>query len=197
MSTNVVNDLARGRLYFVPNLSQTRAAALLNGPSLPAGLPAVTAQTVGKQSSTVAPKYVRPRRTLTRIDRRTALGKRIDELVGAYSAVLGGPDRLSPIMWLKVRTAAELVAIAERARGEYMRDGTGQLSDICALERKADLAVKQLRIVEVSKPSQQSLAAYLAAIAAERASEGKPAQVAEGPGWGQRREANAPSNEGS
>ena len=73
------------------------------------------------------------RRTLTRIDRRSRLGKRIDELTILFAGALGG--ELSPVRKLRIERAAQLSALAEQARGDHMRnEGT---SDIVRLERAA------------------------------------------------------------
>jgi hypothetical protein len=94
---------------------------------------------------------LKPRRsravTLTRVDKRSCLGKRIAELTAMYLAALGHAD-LSPLKRLKVDEAAQLKALAEKARGDFMRDGTGCLDDIVRIERKASAAERALGIVE-------------------------------------------------
>jgi hypothetical protein len=56
------------------------------------------------------------RRTLTKIDMRSRLGKRIAELTTLYSAALGG-DRgeLSPVRKFRIVHAAQLTALSEQA----------------------------------------------------------------------------------
>jgi hypothetical protein len=109
----------------------------------------------------------KPRRsraqTLTGVDKRTTLGKRIAELKALYIDALGGADALSPMMRLKVDEAAQLKALAERARGDYLRDGTGSLDDVVRIERKASAAERALRIVDKVRDTTPSLAEYLAA----------------------------------
>jgi hypothetical protein len=101
----------------------------------------------------VAPKVRRSRAiVLTRVDRRTALGKRIAELTAIYTAALGSADALSPMKRIKIEEAAQLKALAERARGDYLRAGTGSLDDIVRIERKASAAERALGIVEKLPP---------------------------------------------
>jgi hypothetical protein len=73
------------------------------------------------------------RRTLTRIDQRSRLGKRIRELTNLFSAALGVDP--SPFRKLKIERAAQLSALAELARGDHMRGKP--TSDIVRLERAA------------------------------------------------------------
>jgi hypothetical protein len=47
-------------------------------------------------------------------------------LTALYVEALGA-DALSPIKRLKVDAAAQLMALAEKARGDFMRDGVGNL----------------------------------------------------------------------
>jgi hypothetical protein len=98
-----------------------------------------------QQRAAVAPKRDR-RLTLTKIDRRGRLGKRVAELTAMFAAALG--DEQTPMRKLKVEKAAQLTALAELARGDFMRDAKGTLDDIVRLERKADQAVRSLGIVE-------------------------------------------------
>ena len=97
------------------------------------------------------------RRTLTRIDRRSRLGKRIDELTILFAGALGG--ELSPVRKLSIERAAQLSALAEQARGDHMRNqGT---SDIVRLERAAAAALRALGDLE-PKPRGPTLAELLA-----------------------------------
>jgi hypothetical protein len=100
-----------------------------------------------------APKRDR-RLTLTRIDKRSRLGKRIGELTAMFTVAVC-EEELTGLRRLKVQKAAELTAIAELARGDFMRDGKGSLDDIVRLERKADQAVRALGISE-AKPKPTS-----------------------------------------
>ena len=89
---------------------------------------------------------------MTKIDKRLPLGKRIVELTAMFTAAVG---ELTPLRKLKVEKAAQLTAIAELARGDFMRDGKGTLDDIVRLERKADQAVRALGLTE-AKPKPTS-----------------------------------------
>jgi hypothetical protein len=111
------------------------------------------------QSANVAPKRDR-RLTLTKIDRRGRLGKRVAELVALFSAAVGGEQ--TPMRKLKVEKAAQLTAIAELARGAYMRDAQGTLDDIVRLERKADQAVRTIGISEAKPRPTSPLAEHFA-----------------------------------
>jgi hypothetical protein len=110
------------------------------------------------QAVAIAPKRDR-RLTLTRIDRRGRLGKRVAELTAMFAGAVGGEQ--TPMRKLKVEKAAQLTAIAELARGDFMRDAKGTLDDIVRLERKADQAVRALGLAEETR--QVTLADYLAA----------------------------------
>jgi hypothetical protein len=66
--------------------------------------------------------------------------------------------------------AADWPALIEanvKARGDYLRDGVGDLDDIIRAERRADQAVRAIGINE-GKPAKPSLLAYLAAAAARQ-----------------------------
>jgi hypothetical protein len=133
-----------------------------------------TAIAVPSQGAHPAADAPKPRRSraivLTRVDRRTALGKRIAELTAIYVAALGGIDAISPIKRLKVADAAQLRALAELARGEHLRAGSGVLDDIVRIERKASAAEKALGIAEKpDKPPGPTLAEHIAQRAAARA----------------------------
>jgi hypothetical protein len=71
--------------------------------------------------------------------------------------------QLTPLRLMKIREAAELKAIAEKARGDWMRDGDGCLDDIVRIERKAELAVQSLNIVEDEAKTGPTLAEIIAA----------------------------------
>jgi hypothetical protein len=104
------------------------------------------------ESQYAADAAPQPRRSraivLTRVDRRTALGKRIETLKAIYLSALGGAETLSPMKLLKVDDAAELKAAAELARGNYLRGGDVSLDDVVRAERKASAAQAALGIVE-------------------------------------------------
>jgi hypothetical protein len=120
------------------------------------------------QPVAVAPKRDR-RLTLTKIDRRGRLGKRVAELTAMFAAAVGGEQ--TPMRKLKVERAAQLTAIAELARGDFMRDGKGTLDDIVRLERKADHAVRSLGISEAKREKRLTVQEYLEARDARMAAE--------------------------
>jgi len=95
-------------------------------------------------------KRDRPRRLLTRVDRRTAAGKRITELKATFLAALEAQGReLTPSLKLKVEQAAQLQAFAEAARGRFLRgESSDRIDGICTAERLAERAVKALRLVD-------------------------------------------------
>jgi hypothetical protein len=108
-------------------------------------LPTDAAPLGAHQKGGRAPKRDR-RLTLTKIDKLGRLGKRVAELTAMFAAAVGGEQ--TPMRKLKVEKAAELTALAELARGDFMRDGKGTLDDVVRLERKADQAVRSLGITE-------------------------------------------------
>jgi hypothetical protein len=120
-----------------------------------ANQPSADAQpSLAQQRVAVAPKRDR-RLTLTKIDRRGRLGKRVAELTGMFAAAVGGEQ--TPMRKLKVEKAAQLTALAELARGDFMRDGKGTLDDIVRLERKADQAVRSLGLTDAKPKSKLSV----------------------------------------
>jgi hypothetical protein len=110
-----------------------------------------------------APKPRRSRvKSLTRVDRRSSLGKRIAELQVIYTEACGGAGSFSAVKRLRVADAAQLRALAEQTRGAYLRDGVGNLDDIIRIERKASHAERALGIVEKPRSAGPTLAEYLA-----------------------------------
>jgi hypothetical protein len=91
---------------------------------------------------TISTPIVRRSRSvvLTHVDRRTPLGRRIKQLTAIYLDALGGDSALSDIKRLRIDEAAQLKALAEQARGAWMRDGDGNLDDVVRIERKASAA---------------------------------------------------------
>jgi hypothetical protein len=122
--------------------------------SQPQILPADAAPLGRRQEDSAAPKRDR-RRYLTQVDRRSRLGIRIRELTEMFTAAVG--VELTPMRKLKVEKAAQLTAISELARGDFMRDGCGTLDDIVRLERKADQAVRALGIIEALRAKKESV----------------------------------------
>jgi hypothetical protein len=127
---------------------------------------AIVETTPAHQPVAVAPKRDR-RLTLTKIDRRGRLGKRVAELTAMFAAAVGGEQ--TPMRKLKVERAAQLTALAELARGDFMRDGKGTLDDIVRLERKADQAVRSVGLTDAKPKSKLTVPEYLAQRDAQRA----------------------------
>jgi hypothetical protein len=121
-----------------------------------------------KQSAAVAPKRDR-RLTLTKIDKRGRLGKRVAELTEMFTAAVG--IELTVMRKMKVDKAAQLTALTELARGDFMRDGKGTLDDIVRLERKADQAVRSLGLTETKRKPANPLAAHFSRPPAREAAE--------------------------
>jgi hypothetical protein len=111
----------------------------------------------GRRTVAIAPKRDR-RLTLTKIDRRGRLGKRVAELAAMFAAAFGGEH--SPMRKLKVEKAAQLTAPTDLARGDFMRDGKGTLDDIVRLERKADQVVRSPGPPEAKSKPSNPLAAH-------------------------------------
>jgi hypothetical protein len=117
-----------------------------------------------RQKAAASPKRIR-RRLLTKVDRRNRVGRRIDELKALFLAALADREQ-TPMLVHKVGQAAELLAMAEKGRGDYLRGEHCQLDDVVRAERRAEAAVAALGIREPVKKT-PTLAEYLASKAAE------------------------------
>jgi hypothetical protein len=120
-------------------------------------------------------KQLRAARTndpLARLERYTARGRRIADLVRAYLAALGHPAEIE--RQAAVIAAAELQVLAEEARTAALRQGlAADLDQVVRVQGAADRALRRLGIkagAAVAAPP--TPAEYLARRAAERA--GKP-----------------------
>jgi len=99
---------------------------------------------------------------LAGVDNRSSHGRRRRDLIRSYISALGGPDKVSPATMNDITRAADLVAIAEKARADALRGDPVDLSALTRLEGAADRAVRRLAI----KPNTETgptLAEYLAA----------------------------------
>ena len=110
-----------------------------------------------KQNAIGAPKRDR-RLSLTKIDRRGRLGRRVAELTGIFIAALGGEltplkrmrvekaaGEVTPLKLECIREAAQLKALAEAERGSWMRgESKCSLDELIRLERFAAAAVEEL-----------------------------------------------------
>ncbi len=119
----------------------------------------------------------KPRRSrkkgLTTVDRRSRVSRRITELQALFlSALERAGAVLTPMRRMRLEEAAQLKALAEKARGDYLRDAVGSLDDVVRIERKADAAVRAIGLPsESSRPAPPSLADYMKSVAPSRASE--------------------------
>jgi hypothetical protein len=139
--------------------------------SPPAAAPrsAVTGRFVRQQEGSHAPKRDR-RLRLTRVDKRSVAGQRIAELNELFTASLG--DRpLTPMLAMRIAEASELKALAEKARGDYLRGGFSDLDELVRLERRADQAVRSLGISEAKREKPPTVLEYLEARDARMAAE--------------------------
>jgi hypothetical protein len=103
-------------------------------------------------------------------DGRTTEGRRRRDLIDGYAAAMGGMGRVSAAQMVDIARAADLVIIAEQARGKALRGAEVDLGDLTRLEGAADRAVRRLGIKPgANAPKPMSLADYLAAKQAEKA----------------------------
>ena len=100
---------------------------------------------------------------LVKLDRRTRLGRRVGELSAHFTKALGGPSAISPLLATKIADAAQLKAIAERARADYLGGRKVSLGHVVRIERRADNAVKALHLPE-AKPKPMSFRDRLAQV---------------------------------
>jgi hypothetical protein len=114
---------------------------------------ATDATRVGGVSSSRAPKKrpnrLTPRRYLPpKIDSRSRVGRRVKELRALFEESLAAQGRpVTPLLRLKVDTAAEAMATAEDARQRFLRGESSIRADALAtIERRADALVAALRL---------------------------------------------------
>jgi hypothetical protein len=106
---------------------------------------AIAAPSSRPVSETDAPRPRRSRaKQLTFVNKSTRIGKRIAQLTALFEGAVAG--EVSPLRKLKIDKAAELTALAEQARGAFMRDGTGSLEDVLLCERRAAAAARAIGI---------------------------------------------------
>jgi hypothetical protein len=95
------------------------------------------------------------------VDGRTKSGRRIRDLAEIFAQRLGGWDALNDMELAAVRRAAEMVALAERARADALRGGRIDPDKLLRFEGAADRAVRRLGIGR--KPERRpTLTEYLA-----------------------------------
>jgi hypothetical protein len=93
------------------------------------------------------------------IDQRSAIGRRLKDLAEGFADALGGWGKLSDIQAAQVRRAAEMVALAEQARHQALRDGNVDPDQLIRLENLAARSVKALHLDLKREPD--TLAALL------------------------------------
>jgi hypothetical protein len=122
--------------------------------ALPANLPADSAPSQARQNAAASPKRDR-RRLLTKLDKRGRVGKRVARLVELFEAAFPA-EALTPLKREQIASAAGLQALAEEARGRWMRGESGDsLDEIMRAERVAMSKVRGLGIGE-EKPKSTS-----------------------------------------
>ena len=102
------------------------------------------------------------RRRLTKVDRRTALYLRIVELRAVFDAEIGSEP--TPLQRMRAEQCAQMLAVAEAARGKWMRAEAGMaLNDVIRAERAALLAMRELgvAITPATQGADTGLSAYL------------------------------------
>jgi hypothetical protein len=88
---------------------------------MPATAASISAKSVGDSKPSAS--------NLVRLDNRTRLARRINELRGNYLA-LGGERAVTPVVLTRIESAPHLIACAETARDRYL-GGNGDLDSVC------------------------------------------------------------------
>jgi hypothetical protein len=110
--------------------------------------------------SVTAKQKVDRRRLLTKIDGRGRVALRIAKLKALFATSLADRE-MTPWLDHKIGQAAELLAMAEKGRGDYLRGEHCQLDDVVRAERRAEAAVAALGIREAKPKGEESpLAAH-------------------------------------
>jgi hypothetical protein len=94
-----------------------------------------------------AKQKVDRRRLLTKTDGRSRIALRIAKLKALFATSLADRE-MTPWLDHKIGQAAELLAMAEKGRGDYLRGEHCQLDDVVRAERRAESAVAALGITE-------------------------------------------------
>jgi hypothetical protein len=85
------------------------------------------------------------RRARVLIDSRTALGRRVKELVQVFRERLG-PDAEDPVMATAIRRAAETTALSEDLRAKMLRGAVVSPDDVLRTTRAADALTRRLHL---------------------------------------------------
>lgn len=139
------------------------------------------------------PSGSRRAKKLVRLDGRSVEFRRVAALVSMWrGAITKAGGEISPLRLERMRQAAQSLTLAETARGKYLRNGTGKLSDVVAAERLAAGLVSRLGLPreeetapkpEAAQPSARGrlsrltdaeLDAYESLMAEAEANEGRP-----------------------
>jgi hypothetical protein len=109
------------------------------------------------------PKRIRSRRKdLTTVDKPSRVYRRIRELETLFLLAFESAGvALTPMRRMRIAEAAQLKALAEKARGDTLRGGAGSLDDVVRIERRADAAVRAIGLPS-DAPRQPTLAEVFA-----------------------------------
>jgi hypothetical protein len=130
-----------------------------------AAYPSPTAPKTHQSGAGDTPKQ-RPKRDrrkgLTVTDRRGRVHRRIRELEMLFLSTFEiAGVALTPMRRMRIAEAAQLKALAEKARGDTLRGGGVPLDDVIRVERRADAAVRAIGLPD-DAPREPSLAEVLA-----------------------------------
>ena len=124
-----------------------------------------SAAVISTRSTADAPAKA-ARSKLVRIDGRTRMSRRIEELKTIYIAAVSeahGARALSPMTMIKIEDAATTRAIAEMARQRFITaDGTMSADDLVRIENRAARAERALRLGVTTAIPSISISPYLA-----------------------------------
>ena len=124
-----------------------------------AARPSPAAPKTNQSGAGDTPKQRRSRRKdLTVTDKRGRVYRRIRELEVLFLQTFEGAGvPLTPMRRMRIAEAAQLKALAEKARGDTLRGGAGSLDDVVRIERRADAAVRAIGLPS-DTPRQPTLA---------------------------------------
>jgi hypothetical protein len=129
-----------------------------------------TRQAPSERAASSSPGVVKRRRIrvtkreLTDVDKRSIMWKRIVELRKVFTdAILSAGLDMSPVRAMRLETAAQSVALAEVARGKFLRGETVDLSAVISAERRGDMAMKRLGLNDAPRPADRDSGAELRA----------------------------------
>jgi hypothetical protein len=102
------------------------------------------------------------RRARVPIDQRTALGRRVRELVDVFRTRIG-PDADDAITATAIRRCAETVALSEDLRARMLRGEAVSADDVLRTTRAADALTRRLHLDQRNVKQTPTLSDYLAA----------------------------------